>query len=376
MRPFPQRPHFPGSNNYSIMKYVPILLILSSVFFSSCSGSLSEQKHEFIDARTGLAVNSTTYPGDWEVISKPVYTIDQKIPTFLIQIQGPNNLKSFNTPIKFHISYQHPQTTQFMRNTTLGHMMRPEADVRQLLQEEAAPRMENSGFTLDGEREFPEVLAFLNQKLMENSGGGVNVEPLSTVWTNGQGQKALVSVTKFSQKQPFMFGETMTTWFYGVQYLFVDEDAFEGTIASMNQALLNTEENPEWQQYTSHLTQQRMQESARQHQIRMQNRQAAFDAHQRKMQGIYQAQEANHAAFMNRNFGSASSSSQRDFLNMINEEETVHNPLTGENYQVDAGATQYWMDSDGNYIMNDDLFYTPNGDINLNNREWVQVEPR
>ena len=119
-----------------------------------------------------------------------------------------------------------------------------------------------------------------------------------------------------------------------------------------------------------------MQEATRQHQIRMQNRQASFNAHQQRMKGISAAQDANFQSFMNRQFGEGSGSSQQSFLNMINEEETVQNPLTGESYQVDAGATQYWMDSDGNYIMNDDLFYTPNGDINLNNREWVQVQPQ
>ena len=48
--------------------------------------------------------------------------------------------------------------------------------------------------------------------------------------------------------------------------------------------------------------------------------------------------------------------------------------MDGKNYQVNAFSSQTWMDSDGNAIQNDDLFYTPNGDINLNNREWVKVQ--
>ncbi|MFK7812179.1 MAG: hypothetical protein AB8B59_06770, partial [Maribacter sp.] len=83
--------------------------------------------------------------------------------------------------------------------------------------------------------------------------------------------------------------------------------------------------------------------------------------------------DANHASFMNRTFGPGSDASQRRVVNMINEEETVYNPLNGNNYQVNAQSTQNWMDSDGNLIQNDDLFYTPNGDINLNNREWTKV---
>tara|TARA_R110002124_G_scaffold287348_1_gene473547 strand:- start:13568 stop:14011 length:444 start_codon:yes stop_codon:yes gene_type:complete len=73
--------------------------------------------HQFRDARTGIVVSSSNYPSDWEVISKPTYTLDQKLPIFLTQIQGPNNLKSFNTPLKVHISYQNPQSYQFMQNS-------------------------------------------------------------------------------------------------------------------------------------------------------------------------------------------------------------------------------------------------------------------
>jgi 2',3'-cyclic-nucleotide 2'-phosphodiesterase (5'-nucleotidase family) len=106
----------------------------------------------------------------------------------------------------------------------------------------------------------------------------------------------------------------------------------------------------------------------------MRNREAAFNAHQKKMQGIWAAQDANHASFMNRNFGSGSGVAQKQFINMINEEETVYNPSTGMNYQVNAGSTEYWMDSDRNYISNDNLFYNPNGDINLNYKKWTKVK--
>lgn len=329
--------------------------------------------HEFRDARTGLVVSSTEYPASWTVISKPTYTIDQKIPVFLIQTSGPNNLKSFNTPFRFYISYQNPQTYQFMHHSSVASMHRPMVSNQQLMQEEVTPRMEKSGFRFIKNIRLSKTENYLQQKLRNESGGQIQMDILATVWENNEGQKALATVGKLYMQQSLSFMDTMTMWMYSTDYTFVDAEHLDETITAFEDALLSSKENPQWKQYMAQLSQQRAQKAARDHQIRMRDRNAAFAAHQKKMQGIWAAQDANHASFMNRNFGPGSGATQQNFVNMINEEETVYNPLNGQNYQVNAFSNQTWMDSDGNTIQNNDLFYTPNGDINLNNREWVQV---
>src|SRR5690606_36345620 len=125
-----------------------------------------------------------------------------------------------------------------------------------------------------------------------------------------------------------------------------------------------------WQN-TQQLLDQNQQYIHQSHQQRMNDRWASFNAHKEKMKGIYAAQDANHAAFMNRNFGAGSDTQHKRYINTIRGEETVHNPRTGSNYQVNAASMEYWMDSQGNYIENDDVYYTPHGDINLNQREWT-----
>lgn len=349
-------------------------------FSSTDTPSSATKVHELRDARTGLTVNSTEYPANWKVISKPSYTIDQKLPTFLIQITGPNGLKSFNTPIRYHVYYQDSQVAQMMRNTPYGQLIRPLVDPEQIFNEEVKMRMVNSGFNFLGERKRPDLTRYLRNKLSSKSQMDTSLSMYDTEWENSCGQKAMASVSLISMQQPTISG-SMMVWFYSVDYTFVDGKAYESTLEHMKEAIFSYKENPQWERYVAQLGQQRAEENQRraqmaaaQHQNRMQARWAAFNAHQEKMKGIWAAQDANHASFMNRNFGAGSGTGQRQFINMINEEETVHNPLTGNNYQVDAGSTEYWMDSDGNYIRNDDLFYTPKGDINLNNREWVKVE--
>ena len=337
----------------------------------------STKIHELRDARTGIVVCSAEYPSDWEVISKPTYTLDQKLPTFLIQIQGPNNLKTFNTPIKFHIAYQSEFMAQVMRQSEMANMIRQEVSARQLISEEVVDRMQKSGFTFVGEKQIPEVKKHVRKIVDENGGANTQIELIWTIWENKKGQKAMASITKFSLIQPVVLEHTMKSWFYSTDYVFVDEHAFDDTVANTVKAALSIKYNPEWKRYTDHLMQQRSAKAQREatmaHQSRMAQREASFNAHQQKMKGIWAAQDANHASFMGRNFGAGSDTSQRNFVNMINEQETVYNPLNGKNYQVQAGSMQYWMDSDGKYINNNNLFYTPNGDINLNNREWVKV---
>ncbi|SFB74531.1 hypothetical protein SAMN04487891_1025 [Flagellimonas taeanensis] len=348
--------------------------------FSGRTQVTSKKVHHLRDARTGLVVNSTEYPSDWKVISKASYTIDQKLPTFLIQITGPNHLQSFNTPITYHVDYQDPQMAEAMYNTPYGRLVRPLASPQQIFNEGVKTRMSKSGFHYVGEREQPEVTQYLRNKLASKSTLNSSLSMYNTEWKNGSGQKAMASVSIISMQQPAISG-SMMVWFYTVNYTFVDEVAYESTLEKMKEATFSYQENPQWESYVAQLGQQRAQENQRrlamasaQHQNRMQARWAAFNAHQEKMKGIWAAQDANHASFMNRNFGAGSDVGQQQFINMINEEETVYNPLTGTNYQVNAGSTEYWMDSDGNYIQNDDLFYTPNGDINLNNREWTKVK--
>ncbi|WP_418499239.1 hypothetical protein [Flagellimonas sp.] len=340
----------------------------------------SKKVHHLRDARTGLVVNSAEYPSDWKVISKPIYTIDQKLPTFLIQITGPDHLQSFNTPITYHVDYQDPQMAEAMYNTPYEKLVRPLVTPQQIFNEEVKARMSNSGFQYVGEREQPEVTQYLRNKLASKSKMNSSLSMYNTEWKNPSGQKAMASVSIISMQQPTISGNMMV-WFYTVNYTFVDETAYEMTLERMKEATFSYAKNPQWEHYVAQLAQQRAQENQRrmemasaQHQNRMQARWSAFNAHQEKMKGIWAAQDANHASFMNRNFGAGSDTGQRQFINMINEEETVHNPITGNNYQVNAGSTEYWMDSEGNYIQNDDLFYTPNGDINLNNREWVKVK--
>lgn len=113
-----------------------------------------------------------------------------------------------------------------------------------------------------------------------------------------------------------------------------------------------------------------------------QGRQAYQNRRQQKQSNwnAYQANRQQQAAgFDDYMKGLRESSNQRGrnhrlYINTLNEEETVTNPYNGQQYQIDSGANQTWMNADGEYIPSDDAFYDPNADYE-NYQDWQEVQP-
>ncbi|MEE9493745.1 MAG: hypothetical protein V3W04_10260 [Gammaproteobacteria bacterium] len=106
----------------------------------------------------------------------------------------------------------------------------------------------------------------------------------------------------------------------------------------------------------------------------MQQNQRAFD----QQQALHRStNEAVNNSLMNtyRTSQQASDRGQQQFRNTTSGEETLTNPYDGQQYQVESGADQYWMNRSGENIQSNDAFYDPNMDQTINNQEWQKVEP-
>lgn len=338
--------------------------------------------HEFKDAKTGLTVFSIDYPASWKVVSKPTYISDKNIPFFQYQIEGPNGLKAFNGPSKNYISYSNHQVEQLSRiNGTTN--IRPLLSMQQLILQDVEPRMRHQGFSYIETRPIPVLERFFNEKVAENALAPAQSELFATVWSNDQEQKALVIVRRINYRQSMSQYGTYNVWFYTVDQLIANADSFEDLFEDTIKAQLTFREYPQWKNYSNQIIAQRTQIAQRQstiaHQNRMAQQLASSKAHQERMRILNATQDASHTAFMNRTFGSGSTTpsysegGQQDFLNMINEEETVYNPGDGQNYQIQSGAKETWMDSDGNYIKSNNLFYNPNADGDINQGIWSKI---
>jgi hypothetical protein len=113
-------------------------------------------------------------------------------------------------------------------------------------------------------------------------------------------------------------------------------------------------------------------ELTRQHNANMAWIQQSAAAHQQRMQAIWAQGDASMQSYYDRM--DSMDHTQRDFLNYINEEETVSGGETGTR-QVASGATRYWVNkNDGTYVGGDINF----GDaqlraLGLNPNDYEQV---
>lgn len=347
--------------------------------FSLSQHSLST--HGFVDVKTGMPVYWIDYPSSWEVNSKAIYPSGQDAPYFLYRITGPNGIMGFNQPIKSFNSYSDPRMMQFgsANGTSNLRSFRP---IEQLLREDIAPEMQRQGFTYEGPRELPQLERLYKQKVHESAQMPIMADLKASVWSNANGQMSLVIIGLVKIQQQFPPYGTMDYWSYGTDILIVDKNKFDQAVNDVVNAQMSFKENQEWKQYIAKVNLLKREQAAQQsqlaHQRRMEQQRNSFNAHQERMRGISAAQDASHASFMNRTFGTGSSGSvnsydgHQSFLNTIRGEETVTHP-NGNSYQIEAGAKEYWMDSDGNYIKSDDLFYNPNADRNLDPRNWDKV---
>ncbi|MCB0445208.1 MAG: hypothetical protein KDC68_06075 [Gelidibacter sp.] len=336
----------------------------------------SEKTHYFVDAKTGLVVYQKAFPSDWEVVSKPTYDLDKDFPSFLYAIQNQKGLKAFNTPIRQYIAFQNPQYAQMMRNYGMNNI-KPVASLPSIVENEIKPIMNRDGFKFVSNREFPELMAYINQKKNEMGLNNIDIHMIATEWINEKNIKGITMVSQMVLSYGNSNGmtEPTTLWNYQTDFLFAPSNTYEAVLKTAITSTLKQKDSPNWQKYQAQVLNFRQQQQIAQHQQRMRNQQQQFEQHQQMMKERYAAQDANHERFMNSLRGTPTSTysytsdaNHQNFIDMIREEQNVS--LEGKTFKVEAGANNYWMNSDGKYIMSNDLFYNPNTDAIYDNQHW------
>lgn len=348
-------------------------------FFGSSKGKL--KAFAFKDAKTGMVVYQKKFPANWNVNVQPNYNLDQDFPTFMYTIQGENGLMAFNSGLQQFIAYQDQQTANMMRNYGMNNI-RNVVPIQTIIQNDVAPNMQKEGFQLVTTYRENSILDYINKKKVEKGFSHAQVDVIASEWTNNSGKKAVAYVFQLVlPNRGAQAYENFAVWNYGVDYVVTSENDFETDKEKFLASAMSEEENPQWEQYRASVTQRRQQQQIAQHQQRMRNNQIAFEQHQNNMRQRSAAMDASHQQFMDNLRGTSTSygggygsdASHNSFINMIRDEETVN--YNGNSYQVDAGANQYWMNSNDEYIMSNDAFYNPNADNSVNNYDWQEVTP-
>lgn len=334
------------------------------------------KKHHFVDGKTGLIVFEKEYPSNWEIVTKPIYNLDQDFPTFLYLMQNNNGMKAFNTPIHQFVSFQNQRYGHTMQQNYGVNNIRLLISPKAYIENEIKPMMELNGFKLLGERQFPEVLARIEEQKKTYGMTNLDFNLYCTEWINKDNVKALVSFNQMvlNYDSAVTMNEPMKIWNYQLGYFFAPADNYENDMKIAFQADLNQVDSQDWQKYQIQVNNFRQQQKTAQHNEQMRNNQIQFDQHQRNMRDQSAANDASHARFMDNLRGTSTSTSYASysnhstFIDMIREEQNVN--LEGKTFKVEAGAENYWMNSEGKYIKSNNQFYDPNRDALYDNQRW------
>jgi len=286
-----------------------------------------------------------------------------------ITITGPNGIRVKDFPA---------QSFMYNRNPSLngaysagGQQMRIMPGVEQLIREDIEPWASSRGLQYVKHYEVPEVSKmdkWYSDQLYKAMPSQSEVVAIGTEWKSNDGKPYFILMhLNVSNSQ------AMQTWYYFCNGLEADPAYFESAVKQYLFGLGNTRYNLQPIIAYNEAEAQRVGQSWASFNARMVQNQANFEASQRAH--VNKSNAINDAIMSGwRERNAAGDHNQEQFLDMINEKQNVVNPTTGQGYKVTAGANQYWMNSNGEYISTQLHTYDPNLDKNMNEQKWQQLK--
>ena len=167
--------------------------------------------------------------------------------------------------------------------------------------------------------------------------------------------------------------QTIQSWYYSASSLEADPTHFEAAKKQYIFSLANMHYNLQPIMTYNQQEAQRVGQSWVQHNQRMAQNQASFEASQRAF--VNKSGAINDAIMSGwRERNAASDKQQEQTIDNIYERSNVQDPSTGQQYKVGAGSNQYWMNSNGEYIGTQLSTYDPNLDNNMNEQRWRELK--
>lgn len=317
--------------------------------------------HTVMDTQRNMPMQQIPLPSDWKITS-PKSTDDPNI-------IGPNGIKIYYRAGGSYMFSNDPYMQQIY--TQSGQAMRPPISAQQIVEQDLAPTLSQHGLTLVSMEPLPEIAQrsqAYNNKLYQSMPAQKYFAALGSQWKDGNGNSAYIIVDQMISE-----GQGSTFWYYSLKMIEAPKEHLDDAKQAFIYGIVNTQDNPAQIQAYNLSEQQKSTQSWQQHNARMRQNQQNFD----RQQALHRSTTEAINRSINETYRSQDAASDRiqdKQVNVIRDESTITSPYDGEQYQVESGADQYWINNDGEYIYSDDPNYNPN--INPDDhREWQQVEP-
>jgi hypothetical protein len=169
------------------------------------------------------------------------------------------------------------------------------------------------------------------------------------------------------------FMNTDTNWSYYCHALEASAEDYQKAKETLLYGLINSKYNPRYFDSYNQQEANKANASWAAHNSKMQAQQQQFDSWQKNHREMTAAiNDASMASYNSRD--AASDRNHNRFMNYIKDENTVTKASTGDTYQVQSGAQQYYMNENGEYVVSNNPNYDPNRDPNLSNQTWEETQ--
>jgi len=284
-------------------------------------------------------------------------------------ITGPNGVKVTDFPARNFMNNYNANLQQAYEQG--GQQMRGMPGIEQLIQEDFVPWAQNQGMVLEKFYEIPEVSKmdkWYSDQLFKAMPSRSDIAAIGIDWKKNDGAQSFMIV-----HLNVSTSNDMQNWYYMASVLESNADHFEVAKKQYIFALSNTRYNLQPIMTYNQQEAQRVGQSWAAHNQRMAQNQANFEASQR---AFINKSDAINDAIMNgwREKNASSDRNQERFIDGVYERTNVENTETGQQYKVAAGANQYWMNSNGEYISTRLNDYNPNLDQKMNEVKWQQLK--
>lgn len=316
--------------------------------------------HNLIDSKNGSVFAQMPLPSSWK--------LNQQAQNGTPSITGPGGVEVYNFPYQ-SFAYSNDQMMHQAYQQS-GQQMQQPAGIEAILNNVVGAYAQQQGLTQITKYPLPQVAqsdaSYVNALYSAGPKQNRNLAAGSD-FKDAKGNKFMI-VLHYSENGASDF----VSWGYYTQMLKAPAASFEQAKNHYINGLANVRYNQ--QQINNY-------NNAEQSKLNQSNSQ--FQANQRQQQSNFDQQQANYRANQDQiskssmdTYNSRMESmdrNQHNFTNYIKGESTVTNPNDGNQYQVEAGANQYWMNGNGEYIPSNNTQFDPNQHVDEPYGTWQEA---
>ncbi len=335
--------------------------VFAGIAHAQSGAAQTRVMHDFVNPQTNVVDVRKPMPSTWQV--QRVVAAGQPA------IVGPNDLKVFEFPAQSFMYSQDPYMAQAYAQS--GQRMRPMPDVPSLIQQDIAPWIAKHGLSITRHYPLPGVAA----KYRAYHEQLYKVAPT-------QNHSAVVGMDVVDEdgKPSFLmmhvaanYSNGLLVWYYHCTALEADKAYVAEARDHLVFGLANAQYNPQTIARYNQNERRKASQSWASHNARMAQNNASFQATQRAIVDSNNAiSAASMSAYESRN--ASMDRTQAQVTNWLRGENTMVDSSTGQRYQVEAGADQYWLNNNNEYIPSNNPNYDPRSDIDVYQQDWRQLE--